>query len=212
MPVKAAILCFMFCLVSLLSVLTYASVDTAVIDNLAWTLRKDANKVEVYTADVDGSKFKAILSITTVNAEPERIVQYMRNPATCTQWVHRCQRSHLHHQISAQEDYVYTATTMPFMAKDRDILARLTWMQDPKTNRVQVLGKAVSGVYPKKNNYIRVEDATMIWEITPLDNGMSQIRNYSHVNPRGGLPAWLVNRLSTAVPFKTMLSLRKAFP
>lgn len=62
-------------------------------------------------------------------------------------------------------------------------------MQAPKTQVAQVLGMAVSGVYPKDKQYVRVEDATMIWGITPLANGMSQIRNYSHVDLNGVLPA-----------------------
>lgn len=123
---KAFVVLFVSSFIALLSVISYASVHTSLIDELSWTLRKDANSVEVYTADVESSRLKAILSITTVNAAPERVMHYMRDLAACAQWVHRCKRSHLHDQISEQEDYVYTAKNMPFMAKDGDILAHLT--------------------------------------------------------------------------------------
>ena len=98
---------------------------------------------------------------------------------------------------------------MPFPAKDRDILAHIKWEEDPNTRVITVTGTATTGVLAKNKRQIRIEEAQMIWELTPLENGHTQVRNFAHINPAGGIPSWLSNSLSIEAPFETMAGLRK---
>jgi hypothetical protein len=193
----------------LLSSQLSASMPNTVIDQLSWQPQKTTKNIQIYSAKVPNSRHKAILSVTTVNAKPQEIVQLLRNTDICAQWIYRCKHSRQFRAITPQEDYIYTTTNMPFPVKNRDILAHIVWEKDPKTRTITATGTATMDALAPQKGFIRIKEAKMIWEITPLSNGDTQIRNYGHINPAGAIPVWLSNRLSTNVPFKTLSGLRQ---
>jgi len=192
-----------FLLAGWLAVPTYANIDA-----LNWQLKKSDPHIDVYSAKVPGSRHKAILSVTTIKASPMDIIQILRNPTSCTQWVYRCKSSYKHQTINAQEEYIYTSTKMPFPLKDRDILAHISWTIDPKTEVITATGVATSDIVKARKSYKRIVDANMIWEIIPLSDSETQIRNYGHIDPAGNIPAWLSNSMSVNIPFTTLSKLR----
>lgn len=199
-------------LISLLWLLSpWSTANHQVIDSLQWQLQKESPDVKVFSASVPNSKHRAVLSITTIDKDPHTIAKLIQDTSTCQQWVYRCQHSKIYQQLSDNEAYIYTASNMPFPAKDRDILAHIKWEEDPDTNIITVTGMATSGILEKNRQQIRIENAKMIWELTPLKNGHTQVRNFAHIDPAGGIPSWLSNALSVEAPLATMIGLRNIF-
>lgn len=197
----------LFLLLSSLSSLAYSS--TPAIDTLTWTLKKDTDNIQVFSAKVPDSAHRAILSVSTLDANIDTLVSVLRAPEKCSEWVHRCYKSYLYEQKNPQEDLVYTANKMPFPTKNRDILAHIIWETEAETNIVRATGTATKNILPHEENHTRIEDAKMIWELTPLDNGQTKVRSFAHVDPAGGLPAWLTNQLSVNIPVKTLKGLQE---
>lgn len=180
------------------------------IDQLDWRLNKAESGIEVYSAKAPSSSHKAVLAITTISADMDTLVGIIRNPKQCKQWVYRCKQSYLYESTNAQEDYTYTSSHMPFPVKNRDVLARIQWQKDPATQTVTATGIATQGVLEEDKNQVRITDATMIWELTPLNNGEIKIRSYAHLDPAGAIPAWVSNTLAVDIPVKTLRNLKKA--
>ncbi|RLT96764.1 START domain-containing protein [Ketobacter sp.] len=178
------------------------------IDNLDWELKKEKGGIKVLSAVVPDSRFSAYLAITVVEASTDDLVQIIRNPATCTDWVYRCGESYRFAQETPNVDLVYTASKMPFPLKDRDTLARITWEKDPRTQAVRAVGVATRDILAPLDQHIRIEQATVIWELTPLEDGSTLVRTFGHADPGGELPSWLTNQLSTEVPVKTLNGLK----
>ena len=186
-----------------------ASATTSEIDNLDWQLKKEKGDIKVLSAEVPQSPYRAYLAITVVKASTSELVKIIRNPATCSEWVYRCGQSYRHSQESPYVDLVYTSSDMPFPVKDRDTLARITWHTDPDTKVVKAVGVATSNILMSKENNIRIENATVIWELTPLADGATLVRTFGHADPGGELPVWLTNQMSTEVPVKTLNGLKE---
>ncbi len=186
-----------------------ANATTNEINRLDWHLKKEIGDIQVLSAQVPDSAYLAYLAITVVDTTTDELVKIIRNPATCSEWVYRCGQSYRYDQESPNIDLVYTATNMPFPVRDRDTLARITWDEDPDTNVVTAVGIATSDVLAPKKKHIRIENAKVIWEFTPLDDGTTQVKTYGHADPGGELPAWLINQMSTDVPVKTLNGLKK---
>lgn len=200
------------------------------IDSLTWQPHTLSEDIRVFSATVPESTFTAVLAETTINANIDRIIQLIRDTSICQQWVYRCKHSseypapkppatsHLtptsqsaHNKpdnTNIDETYIYTLSHMPFPTKDRDVLAHITWQTDPLTHVVTSTGIATTGALPHKAPYIRIENATIIWELTPLKMKSTRIRSFAHVDPAGGIPSWLSNQLALDIPLKTLRGLK----
>lgn len=178
------------------------------IDSLDWKLKQEKDGIQVLSARVPESTFSAYLAITTVKAPTEDLVQIIRNPETCSDWVYRCDTSYRYGQENPSVDLVYTSSKMPFPLQDRDTLARITWEENPDTRVVTATGVATSNILAPKDGHIRIENATVIWELTPLADGSTRVRTFGHADPGGELPSWLTNQFSTEVPVKTLNGLK----
>lgn len=183
--------------------------SSATIDNLDWKLKKETDNIQVMSADVPQSEFDAYLAVTVINASTDDLVSIIRNPSTCSEWVYRCGQSYRYDQVDPNVDLVYTSSKMPFPVKDRDTLARITWNEDPTTKVVKAVGIATSDILAPKKKHIRIENATVIWELTPLADGTTRVRTFGHADPGGELPIWLTNQMTTEVPVKTLNGLKK---
>ncbi|MDY6921827.1 MAG: START domain-containing protein [Pseudomonadota bacterium] len=182
---------------------------TTQIDNLTWELKKQTQDIKVMSAKVPESPYHAYLAVTEIDAGINELVAIIRTPATCADWVYRCAESYRYGQEAPNVDLVYTSSNMPFPVRDRDTLARIRWEQDAETNTVRTIGIATQDILPRKDNLVRIEEATVIWELTPLPNGNTRVRTYGHADPGGDLPSWLINQMSTDVPVKTLNNLKK---
>lgn len=179
------------------------------INNLDWTLKKNKHGVKVYSAKVPGSAHHAYLAVTEINTNTEKLASIIRNPELCSQWVHRCSESYRHGQEGPNVDLIYTSTDMPFPLKARDTLARISWEAEPVTGIVRAVGHSTNNIMAPTPKHLRIEDATAIWELTPLANGRTQVRSYIHVDPKVKIPTALMNNLTTNVPIKTLKGLRE---
>jgi len=177
------------------------------IDGVNWHFKKEVNHIKVFDASVENSDYKAVLAETLVEADIATLINLLRTPQMCSKWVYRCQSSVLYSQDS-NTDVVYTTSKMPLIIEDRDVFAKITWNKDPVTHIVLGVGHAINGL-PEEQNYIRIKNATMIWELTPLYNGNTIVKSYVHVNPGGDTPAWITNMLSINIPIKTLSELKK---
>ena len=186
-----------------------ASAASDEIDSLEWQLKKANGNIKVLSAEVPDSPYRAYLATTVIDANTDDLIEIIRNPATCSDWVYRCGQSYRYSQESPNTDLIYTSSRMPFPLKDRDTLARITWHEDPDTKVVTAIGVATSNILAPKEGNIRIVNATVIWELTPTVNGTTQVRTFGHADPGGELPVWITNQMSTEVPVKTLNGLKE---
>lgn len=202
-----------YLLLGLLLLSSYLNAQTVAIDGLPWTLEKEKAGARIYSATVPGSVHRAFLLETVFDADIASLIDILRTPGLCSQWVYRCEHSRLFEATGYPSkdnvDFIYTSTQMPFPVKDRDILAEVTWDRDPITGVVTGYGRATRNIMATSNDKIRIEDATMIWELTPLRNGKSKVRSYAHADLAGSVPVWILNLLSVEVPLKTLNGLKR---
>jgi len=179
------------------------------IESLTWKLEKSKEGIQISTAKVPGSPHLAYLAVTVIDAEAYKLAEIIRNPSTCVKWVHRCEESYRYDQESTNIDLVYTASNMPFPVRDRDTLTRITWDVDPETKVVRATGKATKNIMEESEAHLRIEDATVIFELTPMADSKTQVRSYVHVDPKFKVPAWVSNKLALNIPIQTLKRLKK---
>ncbi len=203
LPVAFTLLCV------LASSLHANTADHLLIDRLDWQMKKATPDIQVFSAKVPDSAHRAVLSTTIVNTDSNTVARLIRDTSTRTQWVYRCQSSYRYQQISKNEEYIYTVSTLPFPLNKRDILAHIHWQQHPETRVITATAIATQGLLGEKTDITRIKNAKMIWQLLPTNKGQTLIRSFVHVDPSGAIPGWLSNYLVSRAPFETMLGLRR---
>ncbi|MFT5320889.1 MAG: hypothetical protein ACI934_001036 [Pseudohongiellaceae bacterium] len=176
-----------------------------------WELKRDREGIQVYTRKVPGSPYAAVKTITVVSdLRLSSMVALILDSEACAQWADKCAESSVYEKISDTELLIYTVNDLPFPVKDRDILARVHWSQNPMTLDVTMTSEAVTGIVEEQKGRLRLTEATISWHLQPLAMGAVQVINEAHVNPGSPLPGGLINMLLVDSPFETMKSFRKA--
>jgi hypothetical protein len=173
-----------------------------------WELKRDRDDIRVYTRDVAGSKFKAVKATTTVTAPLSAAVALIRDTSACPQVAALCKKSWVHKTVSETELYVYSYNDLPWPVKDRDVLVRALWSQDPTNFRVTMTATSVTGMMAENDQAIRLREASFNWELVPLEAGRLQVTTHFHIDPAGPMPALVMNLLLVDAPFKTLTNLR----
>lgn len=191
----------------MLALLGFCSVAALAGEN-DWELKRDSDGIQVYTRDVPDSKYKAVKGTMTITAPLGAAVALIRDTSACAKVASLCKVSWIHKTVSETELYVYSYNDLPWPVKDRDILVRALWSQDPSDLQVTMTAEAVSGMMDKNDRAVRLQQASFSWEISPLDDGRLQITTQAHVDPAGTIPALIINLLLVDSPFKTLANFR----
>lgn len=174
-----------------------------------WKLKKSRKGIQVFLADVPGSKFHAVLSVMHVDSTPQSLATLVMDFENCPAWAAMCKKAELHQRLSDHQSYVYSLNDAPFPVRDRDVLAKVTWNHDVVTGKILMLSEAVSGMIPASKGIIRVENAISEWHFTPQKEGGVLVENYAHIDPNGAIPAWLTNIMIIDTPYRTMKKMRR---
>lgn len=174
-----------------------------------WEQQRDRDGIQVYTRDVDGSKFKAVKSTMTIAASLRELVALVRDAAACPDWAALCKMAESIDELSETEMYVYTLNDLPWPVADRDAIAHVLWSQDPSDLAVTMIATVVSDKLPAKKGIVRLSYGTTSWHFKPTADGQVDVTSIAHVDPGGATPAWLSNRLLVDSPFDTMAGMRK---
>ncbi len=174
-----------------------------------WVLEKDKAGVQVYSKVVEGSSIKAVRGVTILSASLNRLVSILHDPAQRPRWDERCGEAYQHKRLSDSEELVYIHTKLPWPVKDRDLLTRVHWSQDPATFSVSMRSTATDGIMPAHKNRVRVTTANYNWDLFPLGNGKIRATLTAHADPAGPIPAWLINQLSVESPYTSLKNINR---
>lgn len=170
-----------------------------------WELKRDRDGIQVYTGEVAGSPYDAVRSEALIEGVTlSSLVALVNDAEACADWADRCAESYVVEQLSDTEAYVYTHNDMPFPVRDRDVVVRMQWSQDPQSLAVRMNSTAVSGQVDEIRSRLRLSNATASWLFEPLADGSIKVVNEAHLDPGSALPGWLTNMLLVDTPFETM--------
>lgn len=174
-----------------------------------WDLKRDRDGVQVYTRDVEGSKFKSVKSTMMVETSLGALVALVRDSAACRDWAAHCKKAEDVEVISETELFVYTLNDLPWPVADRDAVTHVAWKQDPNDQSVTMTAIVVSSKLPKTKGVVRLTYGVTSWQFTPVGEKTVEVSSRAHLDPEGATPAWLSNRLLVGAPFETMIAMRE---
>ena len=198
-----------FLLPSMALMLSAVVVATDSVEADGWKLVKDKSGIQVYSKPVENSPINAVRAEMVVDSSLNRLVGILYDPEVRPSWDEMCGEAYFHKRMSSTEYLAYVHTKLPWPVKDREVIARVIWSQDPVSLKVLQQGSAVVDAMPQRKDRVRVSTATTNWELLPLEHGKVKLSLFFHADPAGPIPAWLINRLSIDSPYKMLRNIEK---
>lgn len=170
-----------------------------------WAIQRSEDGIDVYTRPEPASQFEAVRAVMTLNdVRLSSLVALISDTQACSRLESRCVEAETLDKINQTESVVYRYNNMPFPVRDRDMVLRLKWYQQPDSLNVNVVISNVTGFLPEKKRRVRMPKVNSGWKFVPLPDGSVEVSSEGHIEPGANLPAWLLNQFLVSAPFKTM--------
>ena len=170
-----------------------------------WAIQRSEDGIDVYTRPEPASQFEAVRAVMTLNdVRLSSLVALISDTEACSRLESRCVGAETLDKINQTESVVYRYNNMPFPVRDRDMVLRLKWHQQPDSLNVNVVISNVTGFLPEKKRRVRMPKVNSGWKFVPLPDGSVEVSSEGHIEPGANLPAWILNQFLVSAPFKTM--------
>jgi len=121
-----------------------------------WTIQRSEDGIDVYTRPEPASQFEAVRAVMTLDdVRLSSLVALISDTQACSRLESRCVEAETLDKINATESVVYRFNNMPFPVRDRDMVLRLRWYQQPDSLNVNLVISNVSGFLPEKKDVSR---------------------------------------------------------
>jgi len=172
-----------------------------------WVLKKEANGIQVYVRDTPGSALKSFKGEVRVAATLTALVALIDDTKVYPQFFYQCESAKMIKEVGNNQSYKYIVTGMPWPVKNRDVVVHSVISQNKQTKQVEIKMKAAPTLMPLQKGRVRIKRMSGRWLLIPEKNGMTKVVYEMTVDPAGSLPKWLVNTMSTDMPFNTLKNL-----
>jgi len=172
-----------------------------------WVLKKEAHGIQVFLRDIPGSALKSFKGVINIPARLSSLVAVIEDTKVYPQLLQKCKSARDIKLIGNNQAYKHIVTDMPWPVKDRDTVVYSIMQQNKQSKQVEIKMKAAPKMLPLTKDIVRITTMTGRWVLIPEKNGTKVIYEMS-VDPAGNLPKWLVNTISTDMPFNTLNNLR----
>ncbi len=172
-----------------------------------WEEISSEKGVVSYRKDVPGSDIVAFKGTATVYASIPKILWVLTDNEHKTKWVHRLKKSVVLERPQRNEGIIYQHFEMPFPVTDREYVyhGKVTRKGD------EVFIHLKSTEHPKAPPAVgvRAQLTQCIYHLVPLSPNLTKVMVEVHTDPKGSLPAWLVNMVQKEWPLRTLSGLKR---
>ena len=159
--------------------------------------------ISVYRTVGQNSGIYGFRGETIISDSIGRIYDVLADRKRRKEWVDRLQSNSELEVVSPEERIIYQVFGLPWPISDRDYVYRAKSTRD-SSNRVTVTLNSVTHPKAPPSVGVRAHLHLSKYVLTPLGQGKTKVEVEIHTDPKGSLPAWLVNLIQKSWPRKTL--------
>lgn len=176
-----------------------------------WRLDKTEDGIAVFSREYPGSNVREIKAVMRVNSGVDALVAVINDVPNSIRLSGVVAESSIVSRVDDWNYTVYQRMSMPWPVQDRDVVSCREFNRNKITLVVTITDVACAGDMPPKKNIIRMQKFRQQWELSPRaegDEGEVEVEFFAHSEPGGPIPSWMVNSMSTDVPYEILRNLR----
>ena len=134
----------------------------------------------------------------------------LKNPEIAVEWVDLMTDHHVVRTMGDKQNLIYESYGLPWPIADRDYLMIEKYGYFPESKSFTIDYETVTDpARPDKSDHIRATVYRTFWRLTMLDADTTKIEIEVATDPKGSLPAWLINMIQKDWPYNTISALLK---
>lgn len=174
-----------------------------------WEKITDEEGIRVFSWTVPGSNLLAFRAEADVNSPIALVSTCLVDVDRRHEWMPSLGENRILKIISPTERLEYMQIKTPFIIKDRDFVMDNTATFNPETGEVLFDFKSGDDAIVPPTSHVRGEIFSSFYHLRPINNGAAtHVEFLAHVDPKGGLPRWIVNLFAEKNPLRTLKNLR----
>ena len=180
-------------------------------NDAGWTPLEETGGVAVFTRHYEGSAYPEVRARGSVCATLPQLVAFVEDVAGFDRWIPDTAQARLLERPSAKSQLYYIRTSMPWPIKDRDMIYRLFESTDEASPlAIAVAIEGVPDYLPVDPHAVRMTGVNGRWRFVE-EGRRTHIDLDMHIEPGGGVPAWLAKQRIVGTPTKMLANLQRQF-
>jgi hypothetical protein len=174
-----------------------------------WKLITTEHGVDVYRRTVPSTGIVAFRGIGTIDAPVWRVASILLDTRRAPEWADSLKESRVVRRLSANAYVEYNHLAMPFIVNDREFVSDVTIEVDENTRTFALVYRPTHDVVAASPRCVRGEILAGRFAAVSIDEGRrTRLTAELQADPKGLLPAWLVNVFQRSWPVITFEHLR----
>ena len=181
-------------------------------DKDEWILVKNDRRHQVvtYAKQEDQKRLRSFRQELTFDASIDAIAALLLDIENYPRWYHLNTESRMLKKVSPTEFYYYQVFDAPPGTPDRDVVVRATIQPySARSGALKLVLRAAPDFMPPQPGLVRMPAFEMVATYTPIGNGQIKGVTEGYADPGGNAPAWAINYVQRAAPYRNALSIRR---
>ena len=154
---------------------------------------------------VEGSPLFAFRGEGTFDVPMSRLVGVLRDHSTPVEWVDLITEHKVVQKVDDLTNVIYESYDLPWPISDRDYVMRETTAYDAAGKVFTIQYESIDHPStPDKTGTVRAKAYRTFWRLEKVGPTRTKVEIEVFTDPRGNLPAWLVNLIQQDWPWKTI--------
>ena len=181
--------------------------------DLHWQQHHEKSGIQVLSADVQGSPYKAIRGIMEAPHSIAHCIDIIGDGNRLQEWVEGCGLSAQHETVNDTQFIVQLIYSVPWPLKNviSTELNTLAWNEEKTC--VQLHYQTATPQHPSEKQHLKkchsMQHTVGVWVINRIDDNNSLITHTGYANPGGKIPATLLNSSAFSGQESSFVQLRK---
>lgn len=175
-----------------------------------WQLQYQKNDIEIYSQEVLHSDYIKIKASLVIRDQLQQFYQFLSDPKLAPKWLDKVNSSQRLARLDDTTVVVLTIFEGFGPIAEREMLTRSQTVQNDDGFVVNI--SSFNQYQPKSEQRVRVENATVQWQVNTLADGLLKVTYIGYFEPGGKLPAWLSNHYALKSIKTTFLNLQRLKP
>jgi hypothetical protein len=181
----------------------------AAADDVSWRFQQEVNGVSIYKRPFPDSDVAMFKGISIVDASVAVIAEILRDLPAYPQWMANVMLGRVEKYFDPNSMIVYNIIDFPWPATDRDAVLKSETSVDDKSGEIIVTSRAMANYpLPKNEKLVRTDKLIQKFVLEFIEKDKTRVSYIIHIDPKGNLPASLVNTVLKDVPGKSLANLK----
>ena len=175
-----------------------------------WTLVTNEHAIAIYRRDVPGSHIVALKGEGTIDAPVWKVASVLLDTQRAPEWVDSLKESRVVRRLGDDEYIEFNHLHLPLILKDREFVSDVRIDVDSRDRSVTLAYRPAEGREVSAGHAVRGEIVSGAFHARSLGSGKGTVLSAElHCDPKGAIPAWVVNFFQKSWPRNTLEGIRR---